>query len=67
MHAWVNNAGYFGMATPQQQDPAMLRRPAQHECPRVVYCGLHAIRHMVAAGTGSIVNVTSGSYAAQAG
>ena len=67
VHGLVNNAGYFGMATPQQQDPAMLRRLLDVNVLGSFYCGLHAIRHMVAAGTGSIVNVTSGSYAAQAG
>ncbi|GLY88852.1 short-chain dehydrogenase [Actinoallomurus iriomotensis] len=55
----VNNAGTFSMALPQDQDPESLRHLLEVNVLGVAYPGLHAIRHMVARGTGSIVNITS--------
>src|SRR5690242_5468324 len=48
----VNNAGTFSMALPQDQDPESLRHLLEVNVLGVAYPGLHAIRHMVARGTG---------------
>lgn len=57
----VNNAGVFRMADPREQDPAEFRRVVEVNLLGTAYCGLHAIRAMLAQpGGGSLVNVTSG-------
>lgn len=60
----VNNAGVFRMADPREQDPAEFREVLEVNLLGTAYCGLHAIRAMLAQPHGgSVVNVTSGSYA----
>ncbi|WP_433061736.1 SDR family NAD(P)-dependent oxidoreductase [Dactylosporangium sp. CS-033363] len=62
----VNNAGIFRLANPVEQDPDEFRAVLEVNVLGTAYCGLHAIRAMLARGTGSIVNVTSGSHAGSA-
>nr|BFE60723.1 SDR family oxidoreductase [Dactylosporangium thailandense] len=62
----VNNAGIFRLADPREQDPAEFRAVLEVNVLGTAYCGLHAIRAMLQRGTGSIVNVTSGSHAGSA-
>lgn len=57
----VNNAGVFHMALPEEQDEAALRRLVEVNVLGTAFCGTHAIRRMVARGSGAIVNVTSGA------
>jgi NAD(P)-dependent dehydrogenase (short-subunit alcohol dehydrogenase family) len=57
----VANAGMFNMSLPTEQRPEDLRRMIEFNSVAVAYPGLHAIRHMAAQGSGSIVNVTSSS------
>jgi NAD(P)-dependent dehydrogenase (short-subunit alcohol dehydrogenase family) len=59
----VNNAGTFSMALPHEQDPTELRRLLEVNVLGVAHVGIHALRHMVPRGRGSIVNVTSSSMA----
>lgn len=56
----VNNAGIFDLALPQHQREASLRRQIEVNLVGAAICGCHAIRHMVGAESGAIVNVTSG-------
>jgi NAD(P)-dependent dehydrogenase (short-subunit alcohol dehydrogenase family) len=56
----VNNAGYFSLSRPQDQQEEPVRRSLEVNVFGAVACGVHALRHMVRAGRGSIVNVTSG-------
>jgi NAD(P)-dependent dehydrogenase (short-subunit alcohol dehydrogenase family) len=62
----VNNAGIFRLAHPAEQDPAEFRAVVEINLLGTAYCGLHAIRAMLAQGRGSVVNVTSGSHAGSA-
>ncbi|WP_432993635.1 SDR family NAD(P)-dependent oxidoreductase [Dactylosporangium sp. CA-233914] len=62
----VNNAGIFRLANPVEQDPDEFRAVVEVNVLGSAYCGLHAIRAMLPRGTGSIVNVTSGSHAGSA-
>ncbi|WP_426512382.1 SDR family NAD(P)-dependent oxidoreductase [Dactylosporangium sp. McL0621] len=62
----VNNAGIFRLADPREQDPDEFRAVLEVNVLGTAYCGLHAIRAMLERGTGSIVNVTSGSHAGSA-
>lgn len=62
----VNNAGIFRLAHPAEQDPEEFRAVVEVNLLGTAYCGLHAIRAMLARGTGSVVNVTSGSHAGSA-
>lgn len=63
----VNNAGIFRMADPREQDPTEFRRIVEVNLLGTAYCGMRAIRAMLAQpGGGSLVNVTSGSYAGSA-
>ncbi|MET7398745.1 SDR family oxidoreductase [Dactylosporangium sp. NPDC005572] len=62
----VNNAGIFRLAHPAEQDPDDFRRVVEVNLLGTAYCGLHAIRAMLAQGGGSIVNVTSGAHAGSA-
>ncbi|HEY8534199.1 MAG TPA: SDR family oxidoreductase [Micromonospora sp.] len=60
----VANAGIFRMADPREQDPDDFRAVVEVNLLGTAYCGLHAIRAMLEQPTGgSIVTVTSGSYA----
>ncbi|MBM9468761.1 SDR family NAD(P)-dependent oxidoreductase [Nakamurella leprariae] len=59
----VANAGVFGMALPQQQDPEEFRRILEINVLGVAWPGLHAIRHMTERGRGSVVTVTSSAIA----
>jgi NAD(P)-dependent dehydrogenase (short-subunit alcohol dehydrogenase family) len=62
----VNNAGIFRMADPRDADPATFRAVIEVNLLGSAYCGLHAISAMLDKGSGSIVNVTSGSQAGSA-
>ncbi|MFB9451528.1 SDR family oxidoreductase [Dactylosporangium vinaceum] len=62
----VNNAGIFRLAHPLDQDPDEFRAVVEVNVLGTAYCGLHAMRAMLERGTGSIVNVTSGSHAGSA-
>jgi NAD(P)-dependent dehydrogenase (short-subunit alcohol dehydrogenase family) len=59
----VNNAGLFLMAPSEEQDPAAMSRIMEVNVLGTAYCGIHAMRAMLATGGGSIVNVTSGAQA----
>jgi NAD(P)-dependent dehydrogenase (short-subunit alcohol dehydrogenase family) len=63
IHGLVNNAAIFQLADPVAQDPEVFRRVIEINLLGTAYCGLHAIRAMLAQGTGSVVNVTSGAQA----
>lgn len=64
----VNNAGLFLMGTGTEPfDEAKVRAMVNVNLFGTVYCGMAAMRHMVAAGSGSIVNVTSGAQVGLAG
>ncbi|GLZ42014.1 SDR family oxidoreductase [Actinokineospora sp. NBRC 105648] len=56
----VNNAGVFTLALPWEQDPTEARRLIEVNLLGTLACGTHALRHMVARGSGTVVNVTSG-------
>ncbi|GAB3840737.1 SDR family NAD(P)-dependent oxidoreductase [Dactylosporangium cerinum] len=62
----VNNAGIFRLADPAVQDPDEFRAVIEVNLLGTAYCGLHAIRAMLAQGSGSVVNVTSGAHAGSA-
>ncbi len=59
----VNNAALFRMALPEEEDEAGLRALIEVNVLGTMFCGIHASRHMLARGRGSIVNVTSGAQA----
>lgn len=59
----VNNAGLFAVASPEESTEAEFRRLVEVNVLGSAFCGLHAMRHMLRQGSGSIVNVTSGSQA----
>ncbi|MGQ0837988.1 SDR family NAD(P)-dependent oxidoreductase [Actinokineospora sp.] len=61
----VNNAGLTYEAMPWEDDPVRARAVVEVNVLGVVYTGLAAIRHMRAAGRGSIVNVSSGAALGQ--
>ncbi len=63
IHGLVNNAAIFRLADPVEQDPDAFRAVIEVNLLGTAYCGLHAIRAMLAQGTGSVVNVTSGAQA----
>ena len=56
----VNNAGVFSLSLPQDQQEAPARRALDVNLFGTIACGVHALRHMVRAGRGSVLNVTSG-------
>ena len=58
----VNNGAMFYMAQIAEETPAQMRRLIEVNVLGTLYPGLHALRHMLARGRGSIVNVTSGSH-----
>jgi len=57
----VNNAGVFYVAAPEEDDPARAADMVAVNLLGTIYCGLAAIRHMVAHHGGAIVNDTSGA------
>ncbi len=57
----VNNAGLFYVAEPAEEEPANVDEMVRVNLLGTLYCGIHAIRHMVDHGGGSIVNDTSGA------
>jgi len=60
----VNNAGVFYVAAPEDDDPVRATSMVRTNLLGTLYCGLHAIRHMVRQGTGGvIINDTSGAQA----
>jgi len=63
----VNNAGYYYMAAPHEEDEARLRTIVEVNVLGAAFCGIHASRIMRAQGGGAIVNITSGSHTGIAG
>jgi NAD(P)-dependent dehydrogenase (short-subunit alcohol dehydrogenase family) len=59
----VNNAAVFHMALPEEEEEAAVRALIEVNVLGTMYCGIHASRHMLARGRGSIVNITSGAQA----
>lgn len=58
----VNNAGILVMNPIEEQDEASFRRQIEVNLYGQAFCGFHALRHMLAQGGGSVVNVYSGSH-----
>ncbi|MEU3270244.1 SDR family oxidoreductase [Saccharomonospora sp. NPDC006951] len=56
----VNNAGYFSLALPQEQQREPLRRTVDVNLVGTAACGVRALRHMIGNGGGVVLNVTSG-------
>jgi NAD(P)-dependent dehydrogenase (short-subunit alcohol dehydrogenase family) len=63
----VNNAGRFAMAPMQESTPQMWSDMIATNILGVAICGQLAARQMLAQGSGSIVNVTSGAHAGMHG
>ncbi|MGD9795881.1 MAG: SDR family NAD(P)-dependent oxidoreductase [Acidimicrobiia bacterium] len=63
----VNNAGLFHTAYALDQDEESFRRLLDVNVIGLAACGVHAMRHMVRQGSGSVVNVTSGSWTGMSG
>jgi NAD(P)-dependent dehydrogenase (short-subunit alcohol dehydrogenase family) len=63
----VNNAGLFAVGSPTEASERDFRRLVDVNVLGSAFCGLHALRHMLDAGRGSLVNVTSGSQAGTKG
>lgn len=59
----VNNAGIVRLAKPHDETAENLRRVLEVNLLGTAYCAVHAVRLMLAAGSGSIVNTVSGSQA----
>jgi NAD(P)-dependent dehydrogenase (short-subunit alcohol dehydrogenase family) len=59
----VNNAALMWVGRPDQLTEADLRRTIEVNVLGTTFCGLHALGHMTAQGSGAIVNVTSGAHA----
>lgn len=59
----VNNAGIFHLSRPEDETPERIRAIVDVNVLGPVHCGVHALRFMLAQGSGSIVNVTSGAHA----
>lgn len=57
----VNNAGVVTVAGIEEETELNLRRVLEVNLLGSAFCGIHALRYMTARGSGSIVNVTSGS------
>ncbi len=57
----VNNAGVVAVAGIAEETEHNLRRVVEVNLLGTAFCGVHALRQMTARGSGSIVNVTSGS------
>lgn len=63
----VNNAGRFAMAAMEDSTLTMWQDMLATNVVGVAICGQLAARHMVAQGSGSIVNVTSGAQSGMSG
>lgn len=63
----VNNAGLFYASTIAAEEPGQVRRLVEVNVLGTVYCGLAALRRMLEQGSGSLVNITSGSQSGTAG
>jgi NAD(P)-dependent dehydrogenase (short-subunit alcohol dehydrogenase family) len=61
IYGLVSNAGIVTVCRPEEETEQNLRRVIEVNLLGVAFCGTHALRHMVARGQGSIVNVTSGA------
>lgn len=61
IHGLVSNAGVNYEALPWEDDPAQVREVVEVNVLGVIYTGMAAARAMVAAGGGSIVNISSGA------
>ena len=59
----INNAGLFYMARPDQEEPERIEALMRVNVLGTAFCGIHALRIMMAQGSGAIVNVTSGAHA----
>jgi NAD(P)-dependent dehydrogenase (short-subunit alcohol dehydrogenase family) len=59
----VNNAGVQRLARPDEQTLDDLQETMAVNVTGTVACSVHALRYMLAANSGSIVNVTSGAHA----
>ena len=59
----VNNAAVFGMNRLDEMSEAELRTALSVNVAGTAFCATHAVRRMLAQGSGSIVNVTSGAQA----
>lgn len=59
----VNNAGLFYTIDPWEDSEARIRRLVEVNVLGTMYCGVHALRQMVAQRSGSLVNITSGAHA----
>ncbi len=57
----VNNAGIYQRGLPHEPTEAEIRELLQVNVMGTMFCTVHAVRQMRAAGSGSIVNVTSGA------
>lgn len=58
----VNNAGIMFVGPSTDLDAARTKRLMEINVLGTIYCGTHAMRRMLAQGSGSIVNVTSGAH-----
>jgi NAD(P)-dependent dehydrogenase (short-subunit alcohol dehydrogenase family) len=63
----VNNAGVLYERSPWDEDEDAIRRITESNLIGTMFCGVHALRHMVEAGYGSIVNVSSGAQTGMLG
>jgi len=57
----VNNAGVLHAGAAWEDTETAIRRTVEVNVLGAMFCGVHALRSMVARGSGSIVNVVSGS------
>jgi NAD(P)-dependent dehydrogenase (short-subunit alcohol dehydrogenase family) len=62
LHGLVNNAGVFHASLPWDETEAGIRRIIDVNVLGMLFCAVHAIGAMKGSGSGSIVNVTSGSH-----
>jgi NAD(P)-dependent dehydrogenase (short-subunit alcohol dehydrogenase family) len=62
----VNNAGILVMKPIEEQDEASFRRQIEVNLMGQAFCGIHALRPMIARGSGSVVNTFSGAQAGSA-
>ncbi len=63
----VNNAARLHNAKPEEETEAALRTIVECNILGSMFCGVHASRQMLAQGSGSIVNVSSGAQTGFAG
>ena len=58
----VNNAALFQMARLDEFEPTSARKLLDVNVTGTIFCAAHAVKPMLAQGSGSIVNVTSGAH-----